>query len=489
MEQQNTGSKSTSDVDSSQYNEQERVSTHDRASTSGLNAAWQSILASEAAYVIASSGTILFNKHALSSFGTLPAPNTLLLFQFGLAVFLLKSMEVLGFIQLQPLRLDKVKLWLPVNLIFVAMNVTGFYALQSIGAGMFTVLKNLSNLMTIGGDYLLYGNTYPWQVWSCLGLMVLSALFGGWTDLTFSVRGYAWQLVNCLFTAAYSLYLSGVIRRVSGPQDKHPLNELSMVYYNNVLSIPPLALLSLVTREPWRLRGYTHLTSWEFQLVAVLGALMGFAVSFASIWCMSRTSATIYSLTGSLNKVVVALVGIWWFREPTTLYNLCSISAGLAAGFLFVLAKSAHATNSQQPPSPALKQSRGLLHSGSLLVLSSLIGGSSRAAQSDEEQGAGMTKKLSDPALPLLANGHTSHPSVGSPSANGGAGEGAAANAAGSPSNVEGPSKAVGRAGSRGLMSGSVTASGLHPTNSGMQQVSIAVQSVGGNHPRGVRLT
>ena len=35
----------------------------------------------------------------------------------------------------------------------------------------------------------------------------------------------------------------------------------------------------------------------------MLGGLMGFMVSFASIWCMSRTSPTIYSLTGSLNKV------------------------------------------------------------------------------------------------------------------------------------------------------------------------------------------
>jgi GDP-mannose transporter len=29
---------------------------------------------------------------------------------------------------------------------------------------------------------------------------------------------------------------------------------------------------------------------------------MGFMVSFASIFCMARTSPTIYSLTGSLNK-------------------------------------------------------------------------------------------------------------------------------------------------------------------------------------------
>jgi GDP-mannose transporter len=43
------------------------------------------------------------------------------------------------------------------------------------------------------------------------------------------------------------------------------------------------------------------------QIVAFLGGLMGFAVSFASIWCMSRTSATIYSLTGSMNKVRIKM--------------------------------------------------------------------------------------------------------------------------------------------------------------------------------------
>ncbi len=29
---------------------------------------------------------------------------------------------------------------------------------------MFTVLKNLSNLMTIAGDYIFFGYTYNWQV-------------------------------------------------------------------------------------------------------------------------------------------------------------------------------------------------------------------------------------------------------------------------------------------------------------------------------------
>ena len=80
------------------------------------------------------------------------------------------------------------------------------------------------------------------------------------------------------------------------------------VYYNNVLSLPPLTLLVLLSGELRLLPSYPMWNNGEFQLVAVLGGLMGFMVSFASIWCMSRTSPTIYSLTGSLNKVWVKML-------------------------------------------------------------------------------------------------------------------------------------------------------------------------------------
>ncbi|KXZ50260.1 hypothetical protein GPECTOR_17g898 [Gonium pectorale] len=314
-----------------------------------------------------------------------PAPNMLLTVQFGIAVLLLKIFDFLGALHLEPLRWEVVKIWFPVNIIFVLMNATGFYALMSVSAGMFTVLKNLSNLLTILGDWYFFDKTYSWQVWACLGLMILSAAMGGWTDLSFSPSGYAWQLVNCVFTAAYSLHLSSVVRAAAGavpgghpsggshgggahaghrhggqaspdllghssrdgsgggagPPARKRMSELSMVYYNNVLSVPPLVLLSLMFGEPSRLRDYPYLGNPEFTIVVLMGALLGFGVSFASIWCMSRTSATIYSLTGSMNKVVVAVVGMWYFAEPASRTNLLSIGMGLLAGFLFVFAKSA----------------------------------------------------------------------------------------------------------------------------------------------------
>jgi hypothetical protein len=61
--------------------------------TTSLGATLSSAMASEISYCLSSAATILFNKHALSSFG-FPAPNALLLFQFGLAVVLLRFLHV-----------------------------------------------------------------------------------------------------------------------------------------------------------------------------------------------------------------------------------------------------------------------------------------------------------------------------------------------------------------------------------------------------------
>jgi len=67
--------------------------------------------------------------------------------------------------------------------------------------GMFTVLKNLSSLTTMGGDYFFFGKRYGLGIWACILLMILSACSGGMTDANFSWSGYSWQIINCFFTS------------------------------------------------------------------------------------------------------------------------------------------------------------------------------------------------------------------------------------------------------------------------------------------------
>lgn len=255
-------------------------------------------------YVIASMSMVLTNKHALSSF-EFRCPNALLLFQCIVAVSLVKISSLLGYCQLEPISWKIVKVWFPVNLVFVGMIWTSFYALQNMGVAMVTVLKNLTNIITICGDYVFFGRTYPLALWGSMlvrrgeglsrfieeysdpvsgsdslnfsagllrslpqafdstlfsfhpttfpshsQLMIVSAVSGAITDLSFNAAGYTWQILNCVFTAGYSLYLRSVMDKVAPlTSNKKPLGEFSMVLYNNLLSIPPIFVLMVAFGE------------------------------------------------------------------------------------------------------------------------------------------------------------------------------------------------------------------------------------------------
>jgi GDP-mannose transporter len=190
------------------------------------------VLVAGIAYCAASGSMVLLNKHALNpkSFG-FTAPTALLAFQCALAAALVKVCEAAGLVKpLQPLRRELVTVWFPVNLLFVAMIGTSFYALQHVGVAMVTVWKNVSNFVTAVCDVAIYKKSYGAQIWATLGLMLLSAVVGAYTDLSFSARGYAWQIANCGFTSAYALYLRSVMDKVAEhTTDRKKMDEFSMV--------------------------------------------------------------------------------------------------------------------------------------------------------------------------------------------------------------------------------------------------------------------
>jgi GDP-mannose transporter len=186
----------------------------------------------------------------------------------------------------------------------------------------------------------LYKKKYSLGVWAVLFLMLASAYMGASTDAKFSWLGYSWQAANCIFTSAYALYLRSVMDTVAEhTTNKQKMDEFSMVYYNNLLSLVPIFGLMVAFNEHSTLLNQPALYNPVFLLVASLGGLIGFAISFSSLWFLSQTTATLYSLVGALNKIPVAILGILAFRESTDPKNLASIGVGLLAGVLFVAVK------------------------------------------------------------------------------------------------------------------------------------------------------
>ncbi|GMP64243.1 hypothetical protein CsSME_00025612 [Camellia sinensis var. sinensis] len=242
---------------------------------------------------------ILVNKYVLSSYD-FNAGISLMFYQNLVSVVVVSLLSFFDVITTEPLTWRLIKVWFPVNAIFVGMLITSMFSLKYINVAMVTVLKNVTNVITAVGEMYLFNKHHDNRVWVALFLMIVSAISGGITDISFHAVGYAWQLANCFLTASYSLMLRRIMDTAKQVTKSGNLNEFSMVLLNNTLSLP-LGLL----------------------LIAV----------FNEVDYLSTT------LVGSLNKIPLSVAGILLFNVPTNLENATSILFGLVAGVFFARAK------------------------------------------------------------------------------------------------------------------------------------------------------
>ena len=116
-------------------------------------------------------------------------------------------------------------------------------SLQYLTVSMFTVFKNITIVCIALGEQRLFRSTVTPLMWLSFLLIVSSSLVGAASDMTFSLPGYTWMVVNCAVSASYILYMRVVIRKVE-------FADFDSVYFNNTLAIPVMAVLSLLT-EDW----------------------------------------------------------------------------------------------------------------------------------------------------------------------------------------------------------------------------------------------
>ena len=196
-----------------------------------------------------------------------------------------------------------------------------------------------------------------------------------------------WQLVNCLFTAGYSLYLRGTMDRVVAlTASKTKLDEFSMVWYNNLLSLPLIAGLmwwcaassdATGVDQTWllrssktnmehsnsrmllcvfatcactctepdcliigqrygemeRLRYEPALHNPHFIFAACASALLAFGISFASLWCAHAHHAGRFAF-GSDAKASTTRLTCSWPIAPIG-RDSCPPSTCVSAGLCF----------------------------------------------------------------------------------------------------------------------------------------------------------
>ncbi|KAL4330224.1 hypothetical protein AHAS_Ahas13G0378700 [Arachis hypogaea] len=225
---------------------------------------------------------------------------SLMFYQSLISVIVVSVLNLLGLVSTEPLTWRLVKVRLPVNVMFVGMLVTSMFSLKYINVAMVTILKNVTIVMTVLGETYLFKKHHDSRVWTALSLMILSAITGGITDLSFHATGYAWQILNCFLTASYSLTLRRVMDLAKQVTKSGNLNEFTVVLLNNTVSLPLGIFLIIV---------------------------------FSEVDYLLRT------LVGSMNKFPLSVAGIILFKAPTSLENSASILFSLLAGVIFAKAK------------------------------------------------------------------------------------------------------------------------------------------------------
>ena len=243
------------------------------------------------------------------------------------------------------------------SLLLIAMIYTGSKTLQYLTVAMFTVFKNLTIIIIALGEERLFASKITGLMWVSFGLMVMGSVVGGFNDLTFNARGYFWMILNSASNAAYLLYMKGAIKAIG-------FNDFDSVFYNNVLSLPILLVLSLIF-EDWN--GFGHkliyengtLNNLKLSLGFVLSGFAGFFISFTTAWCLRVAPSTTYSMVGALNKLPVALSGLIFFPQERNALNfgyVISILIAFTAGMIYSYAQVLKKKKLQQLDNEDLQQ-------------------------------------------------------------------------------------------------------------------------------------
>lgn len=248
------------------------------------------------------------------------------------------------------------------------MIYTGSKALQFLSIPVYTIFKNLTIILIAYGEVLWFGGSVTNLTLFSFGLMVVSSLIAAWADIKHAVEsngdtsskvstlnaGYVWMLINCLCTSSYVLGMRKRIKLTNFKDFDSMWFFLSCfkifanvtfspaMFYNNLLSIPVLIVLTLLV-EDWSsanlARNFPEANRDGIFFAMVLSGASSVFISYTSAWCVRTTSSTTYSMVGALNKLPIAVSGLVFFDAPVTFPSVSAIGVGFVSGIVYAVAK------------------------------------------------------------------------------------------------------------------------------------------------------
>ena len=185
------------------------------------------------------------------------------------SLVILAVTRALGMITFPSLSWDTLRKVWPLPLFYLGNMLFGLGSTKELSLPMLTVLRRLSILMTMVGEYFVFNKKPSTPVQMSVYLMIFGSFLAATHDLGFSAIGYTYVLISDLFTAA-----NGVVTKQK--LEVAELGKYGIVYYNALFMVVPTSLLCIQSGELVESFEFSGFSDPFFLVQILLSCVLGF---------------------------------------------------------------------------------------------------------------------------------------------------------------------------------------------------------------------
>lgn len=294
-------------------------------------------------YALCSSLLAVINKFAITRF---PFPALLTAMQYLTSAAGVILAGKLNLITHDRWTWSTARKFFPAALVFYLAIFFNTNLLKHANVDTFIVFRSATPLLVAIADTVFRKQPLP-STWTFGALIVILGGAVGYvaTDSQFSVTAYSWAVAYLAVICTEMVYVKQMVTDLD-------LNTWGYVLYNNVISLLLSPFFWLLMGEYKMIMTTSAPQASENTFVSVtavaLSCVFGMAISFFGFAARKAISATAFTVTGVVNKLLTVVINVLiWDKHASSLGLLCLLVT-IAGGIMYQQATS---LVSKKPPS------------------------------------------------------------------------------------------------------------------------------------------
>jgi drug/metabolite transporter (DMT)-like permease len=280
-------------------------------------------------YALCSSLLAVINKYAITYF---PFPGLLTALQYATSVLGVWTAGKIGLIDHDPFVWSTAKKFLPAALVFYLAIFTNTNLLKHANVDTFIVFRSSTPLLVALADSAFRKQALP-SKYTFGSLVVILAGAVGYviTDSAFTLTAYSWAIAYLVTICTEMVYIKHIVMDLG-------LNTWGFVLYNNLLSLmlSPFFLVAMGEYKDIADAMFLEVRPWGVSFIAVaLSCLFGLAISFFGFAARKAISATAFTVTGVVNKLLTVVINVLIWDKHASFSGLICLLFTIVGGVLY----------------------------------------------------------------------------------------------------------------------------------------------------------